>query len=337
MNDERLLGAETLSEPIVIAEEIEVTRGEMTETIDAIQERLEPETLSAQAKDVAQYTIDEAKGAVRELADQASTAMREATIGRVEHMAMQTRDTADTVKTDLFETIKQNPIPAALAAIGIGWLWTHRATNGNGQSQYARQGMANWSYPASSMSAPYYGEYGGYGMARGGQESLGAEAQQKAGQVVGQAEERAGQMQQQVQQTAGQMQQQLEQTANQMQHQVQHTAHRVQRQAVGFWDTLEQNPVAVGALGMVLGGAVGLLIPETEQENELMGDTRDRVVGSVQEVAGQTLEKAQHVAADAAKTVADEAKSQGMAASSSSGSGRGSTSASSGSSSSASA
>jgi hypothetical protein len=73
----------------------------------------------------------------------------------------------------------------------------------------------------------------------------------------------------------------------------------VQQQAQGFWQMVESNPVAVGALGTVLGGVAGLLIPETEKEHQLMGETRDRVIGSVQEMAGETVAKAQRVATEA--------------------------------------
>jgi hypothetical protein len=65
---------------------------------------------------------------------------------------------------------------------------------------------------------------------------------------------------------------------------------------------LETNPVAVGAFGVVLGGAAGLLIPETEKEHQLMGETRDRVIGSVQEMAGETVAKAQRVAEEAGRS-----------------------------------
>ena len=87
-------------------EDIELTRADMTSTIEAIQERLDPEVLSEQAKDTAHdvtdYAIREAKEAAREITEnalqqarevvrdvtgQARLALREATLGKVEHMA----------------------------------------------------------------------------------------------------------------------------------------------------------------------------------------------------------------------------------------------------------
>jgi hypothetical protein len=76
----------------------------------------------------------------------------------------------------------------------------------------------------------------------------------------------------------------------------------MREQAQGFWQMVESNPVAVGALGTVLGGVAGLLIPETEKEHQLMGETRDRLVGSVQEMAGETVAKVQLVAEEAGRS-----------------------------------
>jgi hypothetical protein len=323
--DDARFGAE--SDPELIAAEIEATRGEMTETIAAIQDRLDPERLSEHAittaaevtdqaveaateiadqareaaKDVVKYAIDEAKTAVNELAAQARTAVREVTVGRVEAMAMQTRDTAESVRGDLWTTIRQNPVPAALAAIGIGWLCTHR-----GGSPASSRGMAS----AWGASSSYYGapSYGAYGVAGERQEPSAAGAQEMASQVAGQVQERAGQ----VQEAAGQVVSDLQARAGLVQQQVQERARQAPQQAQGFWQTLEANPVAVGALGVVLGGAAALLIPETEQEHQLMGETRDRVIGNVQQVAGETIAKAQRVATEVGRSAMDAADAEGV-------------------------
>jgi hypothetical protein len=336
-------GSGSESDPDAIAADIEQTREEMSETIDAIQERLDPERLSQQAtevteqareaaKDVTKYAIEEAKTAVNELTSQAKASVREATIGRVEHMAMYTRDTAESVRGDLWTTIKQNPVPAALAAIGIGWLWSNRS-GGSQRSSYARSGNyrgethSDWSYQSSGAGSPYYGSYGteggyassgtigGYGSSgtHGRQfDQQGGQGQQMAGQIVGQAQERVGQVQERAGQVAdqaghvvdqaGQVVGQAGQVVGQVPYQMRERAGQVQQQAQGFWQMMESNPVAVGALGAVLGGVAGLLIPETEKEHQLMGETRDRVIGSVQEMAGETVAKAQRVAEEAGRS-----------------------------------
>jgi hypothetical protein len=95
-----------------------------------------------------------------------------------------------------------------------------------------------------------------------------------------------------------------------MQHRIEDTAGQVQHQAQGFWQMLQENPIAAGALGLGIGAIAGMAIPETEKEHELMGETRDRVVGSVQDVAGEKLGQAQHIAEEVGRTAMEEAKSQ---------------------------
>ncbi len=69
--------------------QIELTRAEMTETVDALQERLDPQRLKERAK-------------------------------------VQARDTARSTGSEILETIKQNPIPAAIAGGLLGLLLLRR-------------------------------------------------------------------------------------------------------------------------------------------------------------------------------------------------------------------
>jgi hypothetical protein len=193
----------------------------------------------------------------------------------------------------MLDTIKANPIPAALTAVGIGWMLMHRGSDSSHGSQYGRD---NWGSQETGYGSRSFDAYGAGGM-RG--QSTGQQAQQMAGQFATQVQDRAGQMQHQ-----------LENTADQMQHRLGGTAEQVQEQAQGFWQTLQANPVAAAALGLGLGAIAGVAIPESEKENQLMGETRDRVVGNVQQVAGEKLDQAQHIAKEARTAAMEEAKSQ---------------------------
>ena len=68
---------------------------------------------------------------------------------------------------------------------------------------------------------------------------------------------------------------------------------------------LRDNPLLVGAAAIVAGAAVGSALPETERENELMGETRDSVVNRAQNVARTAASTVQEVAKDAVGEVAD--------------------------------
>jgi hypothetical protein len=213
------------SDPAVIEAQIEATREEMSETIEAIEERLAPERL-----------VDQATDAVRELAGQATTAIGEATADKAHQIARQTRETAPRVRGDLVSVITQNPVPAALIAIGVGLLWKRQAGGS-----------------ASSHRA----SFDRYGVERERQDPSGGQAQ-------------------------------------------------------GLWQMVEANPLAAGVLGLVLGGIAGLLIPETEKEHQVMGETRDRLMTEARMAGSQAIgnvqEQVQGVAEQAIQAVTDKAQ-----------------------------
>jgi len=107
-------GVEKTDETEAIRADIEQTRTQMSATIDAIQEKLNPQNI-----------VDQAKGAVRE-----------ATIGRVENMVSEVRQTAQEASSGFLDTIKDNPIPTAMAAVGLGWLFMKSRNKDNGYGGY---------------------------------------------------------------------------------------------------------------------------------------------------------------------------------------------------------
>lgn len=85
------------------------------------------------------------------------------------------------------------------------------------------------------------------------------------------------------------------------------------RQArTGFWQQMESNPLALGAATLALGVIAGLSIPSTRKEDELMGETRDRVVDEVKERGQEVLEKGKQVANVAVDTVKQAAQDEGL-------------------------
>ena len=73
--------------------------------------------------------------------------------------------------------------------------------------------------------------------------------------------------------------------------------------------TWNETPLLIGAAAAVLGAIVGLAVPETERENELMGETRDSMLDTVQETVRDKVTEVQQAATDAASLVQDAAKS----------------------------
>lgn len=275
-------------------QQIEETRTQMSSTIDAIQERLSPEHLVQQAKDT----------------------VHDATVGKATDMVTNAGDSVKGIGGTIVETIKENPIPAALAGVGLGWLIVSARKSG---------GSATPSYQSDD---PRYGQGYGYDQPYGqyGQESPGmtGRARNAMGSVTEGAENAAGQVAgtvsdtvDQVQQTAGQFVGQAQQGMGQVGAQ---TEQRLQRAQSGFQQMLQQNPLGVAAGAVVAGMAVGLAVPETRKEDQLFGSTRDQLVDqaehTVQEKAQQVQTVAEHAvsaATDAAKDAAQQSASdQGL-------------------------
>jgi hypothetical protein len=77
-------------------------------------------------------------------------------------------------------------------------------------------------------------------------------------------------------------------------------------------EAVEEYPLAVGAACLGLGLLVGLAIPETRQEDRLMGDTSDELKHKAKEASREALHRGQHIAEQTAHAALDEAERQGL-------------------------
>ncbi|PLS78530.1 MAG: hypothetical protein CYG59_18050 [Chloroflexi bacterium] len=292
-----------------IRAEIEQTRADMSETIEAIQERLSPSHLKEQAQEQFQDIKEQVREQVREQFQEAKHMVREATIGRVEHMVQYAGETVDDVQYTITDTIKQNPIPATLVGIGLGWLFMNRSAtkstrfsgrggvrgsqiySGRGYSE--RSSTLHQAQEAAGNTASSVWETAG---------SAASSVRDSAGAVASNVSETAGNVVNQVQETAGNVANQVQESASQLVDQAQYRTERIEER---FQQMLYERPLAVGAITLALGTAVGLAVPETCKEHELMGEARDNLLEKAQGVASDTMEKVQRVAGEAV----DEAKS----------------------------
>jgi len=290
-----------------LQDQIEQTRANMSETIDAIQDRLNPQRIG----------------------DQVREQVRDATIGRAEQMVSNVSDSAREAGGGVLDTIRANPVPAALAALGLGWLWLKRPS-GDGGSARRRYGGYD-GYRAPDRGDYGYREYGDQPGYRGYQpgsdqagpaavRQTGRRAQHIAGQAAGTVQDAAGQAAGAVQGAAGQAAGAVQEAAGQVQDSAQQLGAQMQygvrRARYGLEDALYETPLGIGAIALAVGVAVGLAAPSTDLENQMMGEARDTVVQQAQETAQQTMHKVQHVAqqtADATKeTVKQEAQKEGL-------------------------
>jgi ElaB/YqjD/DUF883 family membrane-anchored ribosome-binding protein len=245
--------------------EIERTRADMSETVDAIQERLSPENLKEQTKD----------------------RVKEATVGRAQETG-----------SGIVETIRANPLPAALTGIGLGWLLVSaRRSGSSGQPSYRDRA---YGYPPRYEDRGVSGSSAGQALGRA-RDSVGetaSRAQEKVGDAASEAQDRAGEV-------ASRAQDRVSNLADQARYQA-------RRASGGFQRMLRENPLTMGALAVGTGAAVGLAIPQSAQEHEAMGEARDNLVETVQEKAQEAQQKVQRVAEEAQSAAKEEATNQGL-------------------------
>ena len=228
--------------------EIAETRNEMTGTVEAIGDRLNPSSI-----------LDEAKQTVRN-----------ATVGKVEDMTSTATETlsgaTSTVQgagSGILETIKQNPIPAAMAGIGIAWLWTHRA-----------QGSV-YGYRRSDMRPNDAWETGPYAARL----PEGPSPVEGIGDKLGDAAD-----------TVGRRVSGVGDAVASVPAQFGGSAETVSRQAQRL---MEESPLAVGAAALAVGAAIGMVLPPTQVERRVLGPAAGQVLGTVEGTATQALQKVQ--------------------------------------------
>jgi ElaB/YqjD/DUF883 family membrane-anchored ribosome-binding protein len=266
--------------------QIEQTRAELSTTIDAIQEKLSPQNIAQQAKDT----------------------VKEVTVGKAQEMVSNASETASDLVTNagssakgfganLIETVKANPVPAAIAGIGLGWLIMSGRKQSAGSTSYSDQYNSNPRGYDPGRSGQYnYGSYQGSNGSPLGDRISGA--QDKVGDLAAQAQDK-------VQDTAGQVAGQVQDTAGQLADTAQYGAQRAQG---AFQQALHSNPLAVGVAAVAVGAAIGLSIPETDKENELLGETRDGVMQQAQQTVQEKAQQVHTVAQQAVGAAKDAAQ-----------------------------
>jgi ElaB/YqjD/DUF883 family membrane-anchored ribosome-binding protein len=125
--------------------------------------------------------------------------------------------------------------------------------------------------------------------------AVGSAAQNIAGRVgdtAGSMAQPATHMGQQARHQAMSAGRQVADQASSLTSQTQHQAARAGRQ---MQRTLEDNPVAFGAAALIAGIAIGLALPATRQERQLLGDVRDQVMDKAQNMVSSITDEAKQV------------------------------------------
>ncbi len=240
---------------------------------------------------------------------------RRATMRKVEHMMETTRSTSERWSSAMVEKIVNNPVPASLIGLGLFWLLKSESerTIDRYPSPYEHDPYLDNLNPSDSLVDPAtidnlssrVGDVADSLSQKAGEisESL----QKKMGEVSGSLHHKVGQVTSQAKAQASQWTDQAQEYSSRVQSRLQMQS----RQARGeFERLLEENPLAVGAMGLAVGVAVALSLPRTQRENDLLGQTRDQlmhraqgaVADKVQELKAVAEESLQEMTQDSSQT-----------------------------------
>ncbi|MBW3552693.1 MAG: DUF3618 domain-containing protein [Gemmatimonadetes bacterium] len=316
------------SEAEVLAR-IEATRARMSDTIDQIGDRVNPDRVQAEMKARAREQVREVKDNMKY---KARSAMRD-----IEH------GVSDAGR-GVWDTIRENPIPAGLVGVGLAWLVANGATRdwdrghtgtyppGTGLGYGAALGTTG-AYDDLDYNREYgYGREYGYdvrdrsrkgvsptgelyarprttsGAAEGSEgkmENVKERVSEAADEVRDRAEhvrDRAEHAVDATRDRASELAHRTSERMEEMQHRAEYRgrqmASRARRAERRVEDAVHDNPLAAGALAAALGFAAGLMIPETRRENQMFGPARDRVIDNAERTARRAGQKARDTARD---------------------------------------
>jgi ElaB/YqjD/DUF883 family membrane-anchored ribosome-binding protein len=215
------------------------------------------------------------------LKEEAKSAIKGAAQGAVSNVSEQARRTG----FRLVEVIRENPLPVIAVGAGVTWLLTQRSRSdisGNKMARYAytgperRQGE-NWQSGSSVQ-----GRAGG--MVSGVRESFSESASsvaERAGEIKERAGERIGEL-------GGEARRQSRRLKTNLEH------------------AAEENPLALAIGAAVVGLALGMLLPGSQKEDELMGSTRDQLVDRAERTAERVKDAAVEAGRELKETVQTE-------------------------------
>ncbi len=131
----------------------------------------------------------------------------------------------------------------------------------------------------------------------------------RVGETVSETASRVGETAGMVQERAGEAAQRTRSEAERLRMEAEWRGRMAMaRTKQSFWNSIEENPLAIGAVVAIAGAAVGAAVPATDYENKLMGETRDRLMDTAKTRAQDAVERVQAVVEDTQRAVVSEAK-----------------------------
>lgn len=191
---------------------------------------------------------------------------------------------------NLGTSVKENPLPIALIASGIGWLM---------MSGSNKVSMGDTSTGVAEKMGTIRDMIKGKASDISGRVSEAASLRQRATEIAQGAQESTGRL-------SDTMKRQTSRLSDIARYQT-------EKASTSINSMLHEQPLVVAAIGVAIGAAIGSSLPITEEENRLMGEKRDELMKMARDTGQEQLQKVQSVAQKAAEAAKSEAQQQGIA------------------------
>ena len=260
-------------DPEHIEQDIENTREQLGDTLDALQEKFSPGRL-----------LDQAIGSFKNSSGEASD-----------------------IGAELADAVKRNPLPAALVGLGLGWLMLSERGSKNtarrdghdarhveihyGQDPLYRAPPADPRAPHDDTASPDQDDNGQQSAARAINDKATAAAE-RIKSTATDVSKKASAAASAVGDTMADWSDQVKDSAD----------HYGQRTREGL---------LLGA-GLAIGAALGAGLPSTRREDKLMGEARDGLLDQAKVAGAEQMDKVKAVAAAAADAATESAKNENI-------------------------
>lgn len=259
-----------------IKSQIEETRNQMGETIDAIQDRLSFSNISEQVSEHVNNAVESAKEAVYD-----------ATIGKA--ATIMKNISSEVSNSSIVKTAARNPFPFILIGLGAGLL-AYQTYSGSGRKSDRSRRLASM---------------GGEEYRREHDSSEGVSG--KVSAITGTVSDAAGTAYDKVSTAVGGAYSSVGDVAGKAYGKVGDLT-AVASDKYDYY--IEENPLAVGAVALALGAAVGFAIPASRFESRVMGPAREQLMGKAQDTASDLIDKTKNAVMEAGQTISDQINSK---------------------------
>jgi vacuolar-type H+-ATPase subunit H len=292
-----------------IEAQIDQTRNAISGDLRSIGERLSVEHLKEEASEVMLEAKNRAVETLHEAKDMATSTFREVKDDAMNTVSAKVDELRGNVRRAEQETLgflRENAVPLALIGVGVSWFISkQRSQRDRWEGSYAPRGNGRWRYPEEERDAMGDVRQGASRLAERARDVTSRASEQAQHWAEG-AEHRVSDTTGRVREFAGREIEHARDLAQQAERRVGETAamardyaERELRQARELTrNAAETHPLAVTAAAVAAGIGVGLMLPQTRRESEILGTQRDRLVDGAKEAVQDWTQTAKETARD---------------------------------------